>query len=124
VVEQRDRRAAGADPAGVPSLIGNIDGIPADDRDSANQSWLDQKRQAVQAEYDYIQDRLGWVRISAAGVEFAATGRVPAFLPWPAVQFVSSRLRGPFTDLIGWPTRPDAVTVNPVGSPAPQHETS
>jgi hypothetical protein len=41
-----------------PSVIGNIDGVPADDRDTANRSWLDQKRQAVQAEYDYIQDRL------------------------------------------------------------------
>jgi hypothetical protein len=62
----------------------------------------------------------GWVRVSAAGVEFAVTGQVPAFLPWPAVQAVSSRLRGPFTQLIVWPTRPDAVTVNPAGSPAPQ----
>jgi hypothetical protein len=62
----------------------------------------------------------GWVRVSAAGLEFAATGQVPAFLPWPAVQAVSSRLRGPFTELIVRPTHPDAVTVNPVGSPAPQ----
>jgi hypothetical protein len=64
--------------------------------------------------------RLGWVRASAAGLEFAATRQVPAFLPWSAVQSVRLRFRGPFTQLVVTPTRPDAVTVAPMGGQAPR----
>ncbi len=41
-----------------PHLIGNIDGVPADDRNTANRSWIDQKRQALRAEWDSIQNQL------------------------------------------------------------------
>jgi hypothetical protein len=60
------------------------------------------------------QGRRGaWIRVSAAGLEFAATRHVPAFLPWSAVQSVRLRLRGPFTQLLVTPTSPDAVALAP-----------
>jgi hypothetical protein len=64
--------------------------------------------------------RGGWVRASAAGLEFAATRQVPAFLPWSAVRSVSLRFRGPFTQLLVTPTRPDAVTLGPTRGRAPR----
>jgi hypothetical protein len=62
----------------------------------------------------------GWVRASAAGLEFAATRQVPAFLPWTAVESVSRRFRGPFTQLLVTPTHPDAATFASVRGRAPR----
>jgi hypothetical protein len=42
----------------------------------------------------------GWVRSSAAGLELAASGRVPVFLPWQQVRSVAFRRRGPYTELV------------------------
>jgi hypothetical protein len=61
-----------------------------------------------------------WVRASAAGLEFAATRQAPAFLPWSAVQSVSLRFRGPFTQLLVTPTHPGAATVALVRGRAPR----
>ncbi len=41
-----------------PQLAGNLDGVPADDRDTANRSWLGRQRAELQAAWDSIQDRL------------------------------------------------------------------
>ena len=62
----------------------------------------------------------GWVRASTAGLEFAATRRVPVFLPWPAVQAVRLRFAGPFTELVITPTSLDAASVASVPALAPR----
>ena len=54
---------------------------------------------------------LGWIRISAVGLEFAATRRQPVFLPWSAVQSVGLRFTGPLTELLIIPTSLNAATV-------------
>lgn len=41
-----------------------------------------------------------WVTVSGRGLELAATGRDPVFLPWPAVAVVDRRFRWVFTDLV------------------------
>ena len=64
--------------------------------------------------------RGGWVRASAAGLEFAATYQVPAFLPWPAVESIRLRFRGPFTQLLVTPTHPDAAALASVRGRAPR----
>jgi hypothetical protein len=64
--------------------------------------------------------RGGWVRASAAGLEFAATRQVQAFLPWPAVESISLRFRGPFTQLLVTPTHPDAATLASARGRAPR----
>jgi hypothetical protein len=64
--------------------------------------------------------RLGWVRASTAGLEFGGTGQAPAFLPWPAVESVGVRFRGPFTQLLVTPTHPDAAAVASVRGRAPR----
>ncbi|WP_432842031.1 hypothetical protein [Dactylosporangium sp. CA-092794] len=64
--------------------------------------------------------RLAWVRVSVAGLEFAATRRQPVFLPWPAVQTVRLRYRGPFTELLVTPTSLDAAAVAPIWAWAPR----
>jgi hypothetical protein len=56
----------------------------------------------------------GWVRASAAGLEFAMTNCKPVFLPWAAVQSVRLRLIGPLTELVVTPTSPDAASVAPL----------
>jgi hypothetical protein len=63
---------------------------------------------------------LPWVRASAAGLEFAATRQVPAFLPWSAVQSVRLRFSGLFTQLVITPTDPDALTRAPVQGRSPR----
>jgi hypothetical protein len=62
----------------------------------------------------------GWVRASAAGLEFAAPGCVPAFLPWLAVRSAGLRLAGPLTELVVTPTRPGAVAVAPMPGRVPR----
>jgi hypothetical protein len=64
--------------------------------------------------------RGGWVRASAAGLEFAATRQAPAFLPWPAVESIRLRFRGPFTQLLVTPTHSDAAAVAAVRGRAPR----
>ncbi len=63
---------------------------------------------------------LGWIRTSAAGLEFAATRRQPVFLPWSAVQSVGLRFTGPLTELLIIPTSLNAVTVAAVAAEAPR----
>ncbi len=41
-----------------PHLAGNMDGVPAEDRNTANRSWLSQKRQAVEATWTSLQNQL------------------------------------------------------------------
>ncbi|HTJ34856.1 MAG TPA: hypothetical protein VL738_16645 [Dactylosporangium sp.] len=64
--------------------------------------------------------RLAWVRVSAAGLELAATRRQPVLLPWSAVQTVRLRYRGPFTELLVTPTSLDAAAVAPIWAWAPR----
>ncbi|BEL05408.1 hypothetical protein Q0Z83_035990 [Actinoplanes sichuanensis] len=54
---------------------------------------------------------LGWIRASAAGLEFAATRRRPVFLPWSAVRSVGLRFAGPWTELPVTPTSLNAAIV-------------
>ncbi|MEU4689824.1 hypothetical protein [Actinoplanes sp. NPDC023714] len=63
---------------------------------------------------------LGWIRTSAAGLEFAATRRQPVFLPWSAVQSVGLRFTGPLTELLVIPTSLNAATVAAVSAWAPR----
>ena len=63
---------------------------------------------------------LGWIRASAAGLELAATGRKPVFLPWSAVQSVKLRFTGPLTELLVTPTSLNAATVAAVPAWAPR----
>ena len=53
--------------------------------------------------------RLGWLKSSVLGIEFAATGRRGVHLPWPAVASVGLRRWGPFTELVVTPTDMAAV---------------
>ena len=63
---------------------------------------------------------LGWIRASAAGLEFAATRRTPVFLPWSAVQSVRLRFTGPLTELLVTPTSLNAAAVAAVPAWAPR----
>jgi hypothetical protein len=63
---------------------------------------------------------LGWIRASAAGLEFAATARKPVFLPWSAVQSVGLRFIGPLTELLITPTSLNAATVAAVPAWSPR----
>jgi hypothetical protein len=63
---------------------------------------------------------LGWIRASAAGLEFAATRHTPVFLPWSAVQSVRLRFTGPLTELLVTPTSLNAATVAAVPARAPR----
>ncbi|GIE35419.1 hypothetical protein Ait01nite_084640 [Actinoplanes italicus] len=63
---------------------------------------------------------LGWIRTSAAGLEFAATRRHPVFLPWSAVQSVGLRFTGPLTELLVTPTSLNAATVAAVSAWTPR----
>jgi hypothetical protein len=62
----------------------------------------------------------GWIRASAAGLELAANGRQPVFLPWSAVQSVRLRFTGPLTELLVTPTSLNAATVAAVPAWAPR----
>lgn len=63
---------------------------------------------------------LGWIRASAAGLEFAATRRKPVFLPWSAVQSVRLRFTGPWTELLVTPTSLNVAAVAAVPAWAPR----
>jgi hypothetical protein len=52
---------------------------------------------------------LGWIRASAAGLEFAATRHTPVFLPWSAVLSIRLRFTGPLTELLITPTSLNAA---------------
>jgi hypothetical protein len=51
--------------------------------------------------------RLGWLRTSMHGLDFAATGRRPIHLPWAGVGTVTLRGWGPFAELVVTPTADD-----------------
>ena len=57
--------------------------------------------------------RLGWLKSSMRGLEFAATGRRGVHLPWSAVASVGLRGWGPFTELVVTPTSMTEVTELP-----------
>lgn len=58
-------------------------------------------------------NRLGELRSSVHGLDFAATGRRSAHLPWSEVASIGLRHRGPFTELVVTPASMDAVTIAP-----------
>jgi len=58
-------------------------------------------------------NRLGELRCSAAGLDFAATGRRSVHLPWSHVTSVGLRYRGPFTELVVTPTSLAAASETP-----------
>jgi len=57
--------------------------------------------------------RLGWLKSSMRGLEFAATGRRGVHVPWSAIASVGLRRWGPFTELVVTPTDQAAVTELP-----------
>ncbi|MFI6079224.1 hypothetical protein ACIA5C_47760 [Actinoplanes sp. NPDC051343] len=62
----------------------------------------------------------GWIRASASGLELAATGCQPVFLPWSAVQSVKLRFTSPVTELLVTPTSLNAATVAALPARAPR----
>lgn len=60
-----------------------------------------------------VWNRLGWMKSSVYGLEFAATGRRGVHLRWAAVASVGLRRWGPFTELVVTPTDMGAVTELP-----------
>lgn len=58
-------------------------------------------------------NRLGWMKSSVYGLEFAATGRRGVHLRWASVASVGLRRWGPFTELVVTPTDMAAVTELP-----------
>jgi hypothetical protein len=61
-----------------------------------------------------------WVTVSDRGLELAGTGRDPVSLPWSAVEAVSLRWWGPFTELVVTPTDMEAATVSRHGWSKPR----
>ncbi len=61
-----------------------------------------------------------WVTVSPGGLELAATGRDPVFLPWSSVQTVDRRFPGPFAELVVTPTAIDAVRITRRGWSRPR----
>lgn len=59
--------------------------------------------------------RLGWMKSSVRGLEFAATGRRGVHLPWSSVASVGLRRWGPFAELVLTPT--DMATVTELPGP-------
>ncbi len=57
--------------------------------------------------------RLGWLKSSMHGLEFAATGRRGVHISWHAVASVGLRGWGPFTELVVTPTSMTEVTELP-----------
>jgi hypothetical protein len=57
--------------------------------------------------------RLGWMKSSVYGLEFAATGRRGVHLRWSSIASVGLRRWGPFTELVVTPTDLAAVTELP-----------
>jgi hypothetical protein len=53
--------------------------------------------------------RLGWMKSSVLGLEFAATGRRGVHLHWSAIASVALRGWGPFTELVVTPTSMSAA---------------
>ena len=60
-----------------------------------------------------LWSRLGWMKSSVYGLEFAATGRRGVHLPWASIASVGLRNWGPFTELVVTPTDMAAVTELP-----------
>jgi hypothetical protein len=58
-------------------------------------------------------NRLGWMKSSVYGLEFAATGRRGVHLRWASIASVGLRRWGPFTELVVTPTDMAAVTELP-----------
>jgi len=67
-----------------------------------------------------VWNRLGELRSSVHGLDFAATGRRSAHLPWSQVASVGLRHWGPFTELVLTPASMDAVTIAPGKGRAPR----
>jgi hypothetical protein len=57
--------------------------------------------------------RLGWMKSSVYGLEFAATGRRGVHLRWSSVASIGLRRWGPFTELVLTPTDMAEVTELP-----------
>ena len=57
--------------------------------------------------------RLGWLKSTVQGLEFAATGRRGVHLGWASVASVGLRRWGPFAELVVTPTDMAAVTELP-----------
>ena len=57
--------------------------------------------------------RLGWMKSSVYGLEFAATGRRGVHLRWSSIASVGLRRWGPFTELVVTPTDMAEVTELP-----------
>lgn len=57
--------------------------------------------------------RLGWMKSSVLGLEFAATGRRGVHLQWSSIASVGLRGWGPFTELVLTPTSMATVTELP-----------
>jgi hypothetical protein len=57
--------------------------------------------------------RLGWMKSSVRGLEFAATGRRGVHLRWSSIAAVGLRRWGPFTELVVTPTDMAEVTELP-----------
>ena len=57
--------------------------------------------------------RLGWMKSSVYGLEFAATGRRGVHVRWSSIASVGLRRWGPFTELVVTPTDMAAVTELP-----------
>jgi hypothetical protein len=60
-----------------------------------------------------VWNRLGWMKSSVYGLEFAATGRRGVHLRWASIASVGLRRWGPFTELVVTPTDMAAVTELP-----------
>lgn len=60
-----------------------------------------------------VWNRLGWMKSSVYGLEFAATGRRGVHLRWASIAAVGLRRWGPFTELVVTPTDPAAATELP-----------
>ncbi|MEU8230714.1 hypothetical protein AB0C12_14055 [Actinoplanes sp. NPDC048967] len=62
----------------------------------------------------------GWVRVSAAGVEFAPSRHRATFVPAAAIAWARLRFAGPFTQLVVTPTTPEAVACAPTDGRTPR----
>jgi hypothetical protein len=62
----------------------------------------------------------GWVRVSAAGLEFAASRHRATFVPAAAIASVRLRFAGPLTQLVVTPTTLEAVVCAPTAGRTPR----
>lgn len=61
-----------------------------------------------------------WVTVSDRGLELAGTGRDPVSVPWSAVEAVSLRWWGPFTELVVTPVSMEQASVSRHGWSRPR----